>query len=600
MKIIVTIITLIYFTSLWGAAPKVNLLLERNQATVGDELTLTVEIENLAGRAELAIENGDHFKVKPGGGPNQMTYSYNGQVTKKTSYLFYLYPKKIGIFNLGPIVATIQGSEYRSNQVKLSISKAPKVDSKNRKYFIEANLDQKTVYLNQQVIFTFRYHTRVRIVDAKLNLPDFDGFWKEELGKQRNYQRVENGVKWSVVEVRLALFPLKSGVISVPATTLQGSMIVQDPNARRARGSIFSNIFDDDFFGGMRGKRKTIRMSSKPLTIKVKPLPPPVPSKGEFGQGVGHFSSEWSVDKLKVKKGDSVTLTIKTEGVGNILDIKIPFHATADFKSYRDKPQVTKGIRDGFLGGQRIDKIALVPLKSGRLPIPPLKYSYFNLKAGEYQTIELPPIYLTVDPIAGGKSDQQAMNFTKAFNRDRNTDSDTSTNKPKQIKLLGRDLMQTAGGFGPLQSDLQWPQLKIILYCLILLSPLMIILSYLHSRHRSRLALDSSIQRRSKAYRSFKQRVAQAKQQNSLSMLSESFRRYLSDKLNLDGVSISAVDVHRIFNDITISGEFMEQIKTILQQLEMAQFGGNQAADQLAQLSAQLEQLAKRFEREIR
>ena len=160
--------------------------------------------------------------------------------------------------------------------------------------------------------------------------------------------------------------------------------------------------------------------------------------------------------------------------------------------------------------------------------------------------------------------------------------------------------MQISSESSHLRSDLSWPVVRWSLIGLILCAPLMLAIAFWHSRRVHLLAADGSIRRRGRAFSGFKQGVKAAKATRPMSMLSDVFRRYLSDKLSLDGQAISAVDVQRICSGVTISDESKELMKSSLQQLEMAQFGGGGGESNWELLVDQLEKLAHCLEREIK
>ena len=67
------------------------------------------------------------------------------------------------------------------------------------------------------------------------DIPDFNGFWKEQLGEQRNYEKIINGLAWQIMEVKYALFPLRVGKLIIPKTTLFAQILVPDRNKRNRR-----------------------------------------------------------------------------------------------------------------------------------------------------------------------------------------------------------------------------------------------------------------------------------------------------------------------------------------------------------------------------
>ena len=157
----------------------------------------------------------------------------------------------------------------------------------------------------------------------------------ESLGKEREYRRVINGQTYTVTELRWALFPVKSGVLTVDASTLDCEVVVRERGRRR--GMFNDPFFDDSFFGfGARTERKTLR--TEPLTVMVHQLPAQGRPDG-FAQLVGEFELSGSLSETSVPAGDSATLTLRLHGNGNMRGMQtIDLPPLPNVKVYDDKP----------------------------------------------------------------------------------------------------------------------------------------------------------------------------------------------------------------------------------------------------------------------
>ncbi len=151
----------------------------------------------------------------------------------------------------------------------------------------------------------------------------------------------------------------------------------------------------------MSGNRP-LSVSSNVLELLVEPLPLQGRPKS-FSGLVGDFTISAGIDPLRLKAGESATLTVKVEGRGNINripDMKMP--ELQEIKVYADEPVLTSETDAAGIRGSKTMKWALVPEKEGTYTIPPLTVPFFDPKKGQYQRLETTPFHLTV--LAGKES----------------------------------------------------------------------------------------------------------------------------------------------------------------------------------------------------
>ena len=82
--------------------------------------------------------------------------------------------------------------------------------------FAEAAVSTHQPYLNEQVTLTFRVYHKVDIRNLDLDYAH-DRFRKVDLGKPRKYSRVINGIRYTVFEKNVALFPMRTGKVTLPS-----------------------------------------------------------------------------------------------------------------------------------------------------------------------------------------------------------------------------------------------------------------------------------------------------------------------------------------------------------------------------------------------
>ncbi|POA37667.1 protein BatD, partial [Pseudomonas sp. MPR-ANC1] len=74
--------------------------------------------------------------------------------------------------------------------------------------FIEANLDQTSVYVQAQALLTVRvYHSVSLYDDSSLTPLQIADARVEQLGESRTYEKVINSIRHGVIETRYAIYP---------------------------------------------------------------------------------------------------------------------------------------------------------------------------------------------------------------------------------------------------------------------------------------------------------------------------------------------------------------------------------------------------------
>lgn len=155
--------------------------------------------------------------------------------------------------------------------------------------------------MQAQVILTLRiYHSVSLYDDSTLSPLQMPEALVERLGEPRTYEKTINGIRHGVIEVRYALFPQKSGELTIPAQLFSATTVTN--------GS--SSVF------GSRGGRSTqVRSPSIPLTVKTKPADYPAGAPWLPARSLTLVEA-WSPEPQQAQAGESLTrsLLLKAEG----------------------------------------------------------------------------------------------------------------------------------------------------------------------------------------------------------------------------------------------------------------------------------------------
>lgn len=194
------------------------------------------------------------------------------------------------------------------------------------------------------------------------------------LPKSESVERVDNSgetVKYQKYSFVRKLRASKPQTFNFSSSTLKGYFID------------FSNLSGP--------KQLPIFLTSKPVSMTVKAIPEENAPEDYIGvYGDVKQSVEISSDDVAV--GDAFTLTVSLQGYGSFEGAKAPELKNEfppdDFKIYQ---ATERSLENGVAFDYKIR-----PVKSGRLTIPGIRTSYFNVEQGKFVREESQPISMTI------------------------------------------------------------------------------------------------------------------------------------------------------------------------------------------------------------
>ncbi len=387
------------------AAVSLSTTVDKTHLTLDDSLELSVRVNGTTSAEPPVLPSLPDFKVQSAGTSSAIQI-INGQRNASVTHRFLLIPQKEGTFALGPVRLDLDGQHYESPPITVTVV-APTVSlpDKESPVFAEAEVSNLTPYLQEQILLTYRLYRKVEVRNTTLDAP-LKHFRKVQLGDPTETTRVINGVRYHISEVRYALFPMQVGVLNIPSAIFQMDLVRRDAKGRQPFGGFHfpDPLFNDPFFsGGVQLERKLIR--TKPVEIRVQPLPSTGKSETGFSNVTGPLTmkSEWSPKELAV--GDTATWTVTLQGRANMNEVQLSApKATDQFKVYADQPVTGEQPQGSFLEGTKTFKFALVPTRPGPLKTDVIKLEFFDPETKTYETLSAGPLSFDVKPGSGGGS----------------------------------------------------------------------------------------------------------------------------------------------------------------------------------------------------
>ena len=411
-----------------------------NVVAADEQFNVTFIIEGEAKSSDFAWSPGDDFQLLwgPQQGRSTSVQMINGKTTKsvQTTYSYVLRPIKTGKFTIARAVAKVKGQEIYSTPVTIEVvgsdsgrssqgqqqshpsqprqSQAGVVQDDD--IFLTLDLSRTNVVVGEPVTATIKLYQRVNVAGFEsATFPTFNGFWSQEIEAPSNIEFVRETYDGKIYNSALlrkyVLIPQQQGQIKIdPAELVCLVQIrVSSPGT-----SIFDGFFDD-----YTTIRK--RVSTKPVTVKVSPLPAGAPAS--FGGGVGKFSMSAKMSKDSLKTHEAASLTITISGTGNISLLEAPkVVLPPDMELYDTK--ISDKIDKGGRNGSKTYEYPFIPRSYGDFTIAPVKYSYYDIDAGRYVTME---------------TDSLSFHVAKGKDFD-NAGTVISSSAQKDVRNLGSDI----------------------------------------------------------------------------------------------------------------------------------------------------------------
>ncbi|SHM87400.1 Oxygen tolerance [Pseudomonas asturiensis] len=363
-------------------AAELKASVDRTRLNAGETVELTLETDDVTqfGKPDLSSLDRD-FEVRDTRQLNRLT-TLGGNNQATTQWIITLLPRQTG----SVVIPALQLGELKSQPLTLQILQSEPTEQSNHlaPVFIEATLDQDSVYVQAQAVLTLRIYHSVSLFDdsslSPLQVPDAR---VEKLGDSRTYEKLINGIRHGVIEMRYALYPQHSGVLNIPPQVFSATQV--QPQAAGAQSQ------DVNPFGPQPGK--VTRVSSAEIPLTVKPMPADYPAHVPWLPARSiNLEESWSPEPGKTQVGDSLTRTIilKAEGLAGAQLPPLPATEVPGLRRYPDQPQLRNLPSERGLIGTREEREALVPARAGAIELPAVEVTWWNTREDHLEHTSLP------------------------------------------------------------------------------------------------------------------------------------------------------------------------------------------------------------------
>lgn len=574
----------------YAQTPKLTAAANATAIDLGNALTVTFTLSN--GQSEtFQRPNFNGFTVvgsskSSGGG---MTIIVNGQVVQggggEEKWIYQIIPSEVGKFTIEAAKVKVKGQWYSSNALTVEVTNSGGAAQKNKNQkqdgsaqpaisgndiFIKASVNKSNPYQGEQITLTYKIYTKIAISQYAINkVASYAGFWTHDLMKDKEqpkqYQETVNGEKYMVAEIRrIALFPQKSGKLTIDQLEVECLAQIKVKSKNNAFNQFFNDpFFNDPFFSNpfstsYQNVKKVIK--SNPVTINVAPLPSSnVPQ--EFTGSVGSFTIKSEIDRSELKANEAVNLKITISGKGNLnLIDQLSTEFPSDFEVYDPKTNDNIVTTNNEISGSRTFEYLIIPRNPGTFKIKPVKFCYFDLNKGSYNTLSTPEYTIKVGK--GSGTGNTVYSTSKEDIKYIGSDIRFIINKPFGLKQKGQFFFNS------------W------IYYLLLLFPFALFITFIILRRKqlklrsnaSLLKLKRATKVALKRLRTAEGFLKQGDKENFYIEISKALWGYIGDKFSMPLSTISIENVTERLRSGSINEEVISNLNKVLNDCEYARF----------------------------
>ena len=276
---------------------------------------------------------------------------------------------------------------------------------------LEIEVDNKTPYVQQQIILTARLLRRVELNDANLTDPSADAdVIIKRLGKDSTTQTTRNNKRYEMFERRFAIFPQTSGPVTLNPLTLTTQIV-------HSTRSLF-----DPF----RQTVKTRRIESNQIELQVKPIPPSFTGDTWLPAKRLGLRDDWDPDDDTLTAGEPLTRTVFlwADGLNSGQLPELPIPLPEGLKIYPDQPQTSEQETDTGFSAIRQQKFAIIPSMANKIVFPEVSVTWWNTETDRMEVAHLNERPFTVkestvaEPEHSELADGAASSITSTANID--------------------------------------------------------------------------------------------------------------------------------------------------------------------------------------
>lgn len=401
------------FFPIFSVHAEITAQVEPPKVSVGEtfRLILTAEGEQSDKLPDLTALQ-EHFIIV--GTERSMSYTIvNGKAHSMQQWVILLQAKEAGVIT----IPAIQFGQEKSQEIRIEVrgeqeaTQPVEEPAHDEKVMLKTEVSQKNPFINQQVIYTVKLYNSGRLLDAEYHPPHVENALIITLGDAKHYQTVENGIHYVVEEQQYAIFPQKSGKLTIT-------------------GPAFNALVYD-------GVPRQVNIRPKQTNLAVKPIPSNFQGQYWLPAKKVTLHDTYASQDDKIEEGSTLIRTVNIETVGLPAQLvpKLEFIAGQSYSAYPEPSIEQNVIRQGELVGKTSIKVTYIFNQAGEVTIPELKLTWFNTDTRQEETAVLSAKIIHVAQGATAKQDvnQNKLTATNGHRADMREEPPEKEQKPLQV-----------------------------------------------------------------------------------------------------------------------------------------------------------------------
>ncbi|MEE2762428.1 MAG: BatD family protein [Pseudomonadota bacterium] len=351
--------------------------------TVTGSMKLDINLSNLFNFDLSNLPAPDIEKVEPDFEVLAQNQRYsirtvNSEMVGVITWTYQLAPKRNGQLTIPALSFQDSTSEPVTIEV-VSGSPPDEEVAATRDSFIELSADKAELYVQEQLTLTIRLFFSGNLVRGELSEPSHPDAIIEPLGKQREFSRYRDGVRFRVVERRYALFPQKPGELTLAPIQFEGQ-------ARDASGQL---IF--------------LRDSEQLYPVPVNDVPASFTGDTWLPATALSLEEEGLPPSMQVETGENLTRELHIKAIGLPAEAlpPLPDATPQGLRSYPEPPERNTEVTPEGLTSTLSQTSALVPVQAGALTLPEIRIPWWDTDADQERVAVIPARTLQVGTSAG-------------------------------------------------------------------------------------------------------------------------------------------------------------------------------------------------------
>src|SRR5262245_15082260 len=405
--------------SAFADSPSVTAVLSNSEATVGETVELQIKVTGPGDARPPEEISIDGLEIHSTGTSRQFEI-HNFSTSSSVTYNYTILPLRAGRFRIPPQTVLAGGKILRTPELALNVADVPGQQTTTRPgrsaqgtqsqstnasdlVFAELIVPKKTAYVGEIVPVQIRMGFDARVHPRLTEPPDItgQGFTAQKLQQSSQNLETINGRPFEVVTFKTAIAAARAGKFEIGPLKAKAQVVVpRRRNAPRSRSPFdlfdLDDPFSDPFFSNpfsQFGERRDIQITSEPVSLEVKPLPPNAPPS--FSGAIGSFTMATDANPKSVQVGDPITVTTAKIGRGNFDRVNAPL--LEDDRGWHKYPPSSKFKQDDEVGisGTKTFEMVVSP-NENKQTLPILAFSYFDPAKEHYVTLHSEPTAITV------------------------------------------------------------------------------------------------------------------------------------------------------------------------------------------------------------